>query len=186
MLINLFISFFKIGIFSFGGGYAALAIIQNEVVDVNHWLNLSEFNDLITISQMTPGPIAINSATFVGTKVAGFVGAIVATLAFVTPSLIIVTTLSYFYMKYRKLSLIDNILRFLRPAVVGLIFIASISVLKTAFFGESTVSFGNINILIVFLSVLAFYFLEKKKRDPILVMSISGVIYMAINLIFLK
>ena len=109
-----------------------------------------------------------------------------ATLAFVTPSLIIVTTLSYFYMKYRKLSLIDNILRFLRPAVVGLIFIASISVLKTAFFGESTVSFGNINLLIVFLSVLAFYFLEKKKRDPILVMSISGVIYMAINLMLLK
>ena len=90
MLIKLFISFFKVGLFSFGGGYAALPLIQEEVVNLNSWLSISEFNNLITISQMTPGPIAINSASFVGTRVYGLSGAIVASLGCVTPSFIIV------------------------------------------------------------------------------------------------
>ena len=85
MLIKLFISFFKVGLFSFGGGYAALPLIQEEVVNLNSWLSISEFNNLITISQMTPGPIAINSASFVGTRVYGLSGAIVASLGCVTP-----------------------------------------------------------------------------------------------------
>ena len=100
MLIKLFISFFKVGLFSFGGGYAALPLIQEEVVNLNSWLSISEFNNLITISQMTPGPIAINSASFVGTRVYGLSGAIVASLGCVTPSFIIVGTISYFYNKY--------------------------------------------------------------------------------------
>ena len=97
MLINLFISFFKIGLFSFGGGYAALPLIQEEVVDMNSWLSLNEFNDLITISQMTPGPIAINSATFVGIRIAGLPGALAATFGCVLPSAVIVGAISYFY-----------------------------------------------------------------------------------------
>ena len=94
MLIKLFISFFKVGLFSFGGGYAALPLIQEEVVNLNSWLSISEFNNLITISQMTPGPIAVNSASFVGTRVYGLSGAIVASLGCVTPSFIIVGTIS--------------------------------------------------------------------------------------------
>ena len=101
--IQLFISFLQIGLFSFGGGYAAMPLIQNQVVNLHHWLSLSEFTDLITISQMTPGPIAINSATFVGEKIAGVPGAIVATLGCIMPSIIIVTIIAYFYMKYRDL-----------------------------------------------------------------------------------
>ena len=103
MLIKLFISFFKIGLFSFGGGYAALALIQQEVVVENGWLGIGEFNDLITISQMTPGPIALNSATFVGQRVAGFPGSLAATIGCILPSAIIVGALSYFYKKYKDL-----------------------------------------------------------------------------------
>ena len=78
--IKLFLSFFQVGLFSFGGGFAALPLIQDQVVDVNKWLTLAEFTDLITISQMTPGPIAINAATFVGIRIAGVLGAIISTL----------------------------------------------------------------------------------------------------------
>lgn len=95
MLAKLFLSFLKIGLFSFGGGYAALPLIQEEVVELNQRLSLSEFNDLITISQMTPGPIAVNSATFVGTRIAGLPGALAATIGCVLPSAVIVGTISY-------------------------------------------------------------------------------------------
>ena len=87
--LQLFLSFLQIGMFSFGGGYAAMPFIQDQVVNLHHWLSLSEFTDLITISQMTPGPIAVNSATFVGLKIAGFLGAVVATLGCILPSCLI-------------------------------------------------------------------------------------------------
>ena len=92
--LQLFLSFLQIGAFSFGGGYAAMPLIQNQVVDLHHWLSLSEFTDLVTISQMTPGPIAVNSATFVGIKIAGIPGAIVATLVCILPACIIVTNIA--------------------------------------------------------------------------------------------
>ena len=86
ILFQLFLSFLQIGLFSFGGGYAALPLIQSQVIELHHWINMTEFTDLITISQMTPGPIAVNSATFIGLKMAGIPGAIVATLGVVLPS----------------------------------------------------------------------------------------------------
>ena len=92
-LLELFWSFFQVGLFSIGGGMAAMPLIQNQVVDIHGWLTLTEFTDLITIAEMTPGPIAINSATFVGIKVIGIQGAIVATLGCILPSCIIVSTL---------------------------------------------------------------------------------------------
>ena len=114
-----------------------MPLIQNQVVNLHHWLSLSEFTDLITISQMTPGPIAINSATFVGEKIAGVPGAIVATLGCIMPSIIIVTIIAYFYMKYRDLDSLQSVLKTLRPAVVAMIASAGVSILVTAFFGES-------------------------------------------------
>ena len=106
--LQLFWSFFQIGLFSIGGGYAAMPLIQKQVVDLNHWLSMGEFVDIITISQMTPGPIAINSATFVGIRIGGIGGALVATFGCVLPSCIIVLTIAYFYYKYRQLSLIQS------------------------------------------------------------------------------
>ena len=119
--LQLFCSFFKIGLLSFGGGYAAMPLIQNEVVEARHWLTMPEFTDLITISQMTPGPIALNSPTFVGFRLAGIPGALVATLGCVLPSCIIVTCIAKLYLKYQKLTVIQGILGSLRPAVVGMI-----------------------------------------------------------------
>ena len=110
LYLQLFWSFFQIGLFSIGGGYAAMPLIQNQVVDLHHWLTLSEFTDLITISQMTPGPIAINSATFVGIRIGGVGGALVSTLGCILPSLIIVMTLAYFYTKYKNIAVIQGVL----------------------------------------------------------------------------
>lgn len=183
MLIKLFISFFKVGLFSFGGGYAALPLIQEEVVNLNSWLSISEFNNLITISQMTPGPIAINSASFVGTRVYGLSGAIVASLGCVTPSFIIVGTISYFYNKYRKLDSMQSVLGFLRPAVVSMILAAGIDILKTAFFDVNKISFENLDISMVVLFFLMLFAIRKTKIDPIILMLGSGFIYLCINLI---
>ena len=97
--LELFLSFLQIGLFSFGGGYAAMPLIQGQVVNGHHWLSMTEFTDLITISQMTPGPIAVNSATFVGIRIAGIPGALVATLGCILPSCLIVTLIASFYLK---------------------------------------------------------------------------------------
>ena len=106
--LQLFLSFLQIGLFSFGGGYAAMPLIQGQVVTLHGWLTISEYTDLITISQMTPGPIAVNSATFVGMKIAGIPGAVVATAGCILPSCIIVTILARLYLKYRNLDLLQG------------------------------------------------------------------------------
>lgn len=175
--IQLFISFLQIGLFSFGGGYAAMPLIQNQVVNLHHWLSLSEFTDLITISQMTPGPIAINSATFVGEKIAGVSGAIVATLGCIMPSIIIVTIIAYFYMKYRDLDSLQSVLKTLRPAVVAMIASAGVSILVTAFFGESgLIVMKNLKIQMVVIFVICMVLLMKFKMSPVFVMILAGIL----------
>ena len=119
--LELFLSFLEVGLFSIGGGYAAIPIIQNQVVEKYAWLSLNEFTDLITIAEMTPGPIAVNSATFVGIKIAGILGAIVSTLAVILPSLFIVSILANLYFKYRNIDFMQKILGILRPVIVALI-----------------------------------------------------------------
>ena len=101
LYLQLYWSFFKIGLFSIGGGYASLPLIEKEIVEAHHWISMEMFTDIITISQMTPGPIAINSSTFVGIQIGGIPGAVVATLGCVTPSLIIVLFLAHIYVKYK-------------------------------------------------------------------------------------
>ena len=133
---QLFLSFFQIGLLSFGGGYAAMPLIQGQVVQGHGWLSMSEFTDLITISQMTPGPIAVNSATFVGIKIAGIPGALVATFGCILPSCILVTLLAKLYLKYREMAMLQGILHSLRPAVVAMIGSAGISILVTAFWSS--------------------------------------------------
>ena len=136
--LELFWSFFKIGLLSIGGGYAAMPIIQNQVIDIHHWLTMTQFTDIITIAEMTPGPIAINSASFVGIQVAGFCGAVIATVGCVFPSCIIVMVLAYMYYRYRGLDMVQGILSGLRPAVIAMIASAGISLLIMAFYGQST------------------------------------------------
>ena len=178
ILLELFWSFFQIGLFSIGGGYAALPLIQNQVVNYRGWLTLTQFTELIVIAEMTPGPIALNSSTFVGTQVAGLPGAIAATIGCITAPSIIVSTLAFFYFKYKKLSVVKSVLGMLRPAVVALILSAGIQIIILTFFGEQGVSLNvkSINYVSVIIYVAAIVILRKFKFNPILVMIGCGVV----------
>ena len=136
--LELLWSFFQIGLFSIGGGYAAMPLIQNQVVDLHGWITMTQFADIMTIAEMTPGPIAINSATFVGIQVAGIPGAVVATVGCVLPSCVIVITLAYIYYRFRQLTLVQGVLAGMRPAVVAMIASAGIGLLILSFYGQRT------------------------------------------------
>ena len=179
--IELFLAFLQIGAFSFGGGYAAMPLIQEQVVGKYGWLSLSDFTDLVTISQMTPGPIAVNAATFVGENIAGIPGAIVATFGCILPSCIFVTILAHFYLKYRKMAMLQGILGSLRPAVVAMIFTAGLLILIPALFESGAVSFiaENFNVRMAIWFAIALFLLMKMKWDPILVMVLTGVMELA-------
>lgn len=173
---ELFWSFFQIGLFTFGGGYAALPLIQTRIVDTHKWITLAEFTDVVTISQMTPGPIGINAATFVGTRVAGIHGAVIATLGCVTPSFIIVLILAMLYKKYNKLNIIQEVLKSLRPAIVGLIAASGVSIVILAFWreGDRLYRLENLNLFSVLLFAAGLLSLLKWKVSPIYIMLGTG------------
>ena len=129
ILTQLFFAFIQVGMFSVGGGYAAIPLIQNQIVDIHGLVTLAEFTDLITIAEMTPGPISINSATFVGMRLAGIPGVLLCTLGCIIPSFCICLALAHFYYKYRSFSGVQTVLSALRPAVVALIASAGLSIL---------------------------------------------------------
>ena len=176
ILLELFWSFFQIGLFSIGGGYAAMPLIQHQVVDLHPWLSMQQFADIMTIAEMTPGPIAINSATFVGIQVAGLPGAIVATIGCVFPSCMIVMTLAYVYYRFRGLSIVQGVLAGLRPAVVAMIASAGISLLVMALYGERTVPADLLHVDLVALALFAvsFFVLRKWKPNPLWIMAGCG------------
>ena len=174
--LQLFLSFLQIGAFSFGGGYAAMPLIQSQVVDSHKWLSMAEFTNLITISQMTPGPIAVNSATFVGLKVAGLGGAAIATAGCILPSCILVTLLAKLYLRYRKMDLLQGILGMLRPAVVALI-------ASAAFWPEGMILIQKTQIDMVIIFIAAVYLIQFRKMNPVLVMVLSGVAKLGIYLV---
>ena len=134
ILLKLFFAIIQVGLFSVGGGYAAIPLIQAQIVENLQMMTMAEFTDLITIAEMTPGPMSINSATFVGTRLAGLPGAIICTLGCVIPAFIICLTLAHFYYKYRKFTGVQTVLSALRPAVVALIASAGGSILLLALF----------------------------------------------------
>ena len=176
--LQLFLSFLYIGVFTIGGGYASLPLINQQIVIDNGWLTASEFTALITISQITPGPIAINAATFVGTKVAGLPGALCATLGFMVPPFIIVTIFFFIYKKYSKVSVMQGIMSGLRPAVVALIAAAGLDILVTAFWGDGiAITLANLDLLSVVLTAAALAALKKFKVDQIIVIFGCGIVY---------
>ena len=180
--LQLFLSFLQIGLFSFGGGYAAMPLIQGQVVTAHGWLSMSEFTDLITISQMTPGPIAVNSATFVGIKIAGIPGALIATLGCILPSCIIVTVIAKLYLKYREMDMLQGVLNSLRPAVVAMIASAGISILITAFWASSaSIALAGTKWSLVVIFAICVVLLQKVKMNPIWVMVAAGVMKVAVS-----
>ena len=127
--LQLFWAFFQIGLFSFGGGYAALPLISQQVISTYHWISQNTFTDLITISQMTPGPIAVNSSTFVGQYVAHLPGALIATFGCILPSCILVSLLAYFYVKYKDMKVMKTILSYIRYHAI-IVFILCLILLR--------------------------------------------------------
>lgn len=158
--------YLKIGIFGFGGGYAMLSLIQYEVVDKHHWLSLQEFTDIVAVSQMTPGPIGINSATYIGYTATGSVwGAVIATIAVCLPSFILVLLISYFFTRFKNNRYVAAAFTGLRPMTVGLIAAAALLLMN----GDNFIDYKSI---LIFLG--AFLLTWKYKVHPILMICLSG------------
>ena len=158
--------YLKIGLFGFGGGYAMLSLIQHEVVDKHEWLTRQEFTDVVAISQMTPGPIGINSATYIGYTATGSVwGAVVATVAVCLPSFLLVLAISYFFARFKSNKYVEAAFTGLRPMTVGLIAAAGLLLVNHENFidWKSVVIFAG-----------AFFLTWKYKMHPILVICLAG------------
>ena len=175
LYLQLFYTFLKIGLFGFGGGYAMLSMIQGEVVTRYGWLTSQEFTDIVAISQMTPGPIGINSATYVGFTATGSVwGSIIATLAVVLPSFILMLAISKFFLKYQKHPVVEAVFSGLRPAVVGLLASAALVLMNAENFSspkEDMYSF----IISCLIFLVAFVGTRKYKINPILMIVVCGI-----------
>lgn len=165
-LLKLFLSFLKIGAFSFGGGYAVLSLIQEEVIEGTGWISPKDFIDIVAISEMTPGPIAVNSSTFVGYKVGALAGSALATLGVVLVPITITLLVSVYYNKFKHLKQVTWVIKGIRPAVLGLIAAACIKIGKV-----SIVDFKG-----AVIALLAFIGVYKLKINPILMILISGVL----------
>ena len=179
---QLFFSFLLVGLFSIGGGYAAIPLIQAQVVQAHAWLSMAEFTNLVTIAEMTPGPIAVNAATFVGIRIAGVPGAVVATLGCIFPALILVSVLAYIYRRYKSAPALDGVLSCLRPAVVALIAAAGLSMLGTAVSGGAAPAAENMQWAAAALFCAAIVLLRWRKWNPILVMCLCGAASLALGL----
>lgn len=181
--LELFLSFLQVGLFSIGGGYAAVALIREQVVDINMWLSMSDFSNLTAIAEMTPGPIAINAATFVGIKIAGFGGALVATLGCITPSILISSLLAFIYYKFKGADMLKSILGSIRPVTIGIILSAGISLLQYALWQNEKIGFSSLDFINLFLFVLCFILLRKTKLSPIIIIFLSGTAYLLLSLL---
>lgn len=176
-ILILFLTFFKIGAFTFGGGYAMLPLVQAEVAKMN-WLTDEEIIDFIAVSESTPGPFAVNISTYVGRVVGGALGAVAATLGVVLPSFLIILAVAHFYEKFRASKTVSAVMSGLRPAVIGLIGTAVLSVGTTVLFpnGYTFAVFSDVTFYIslgigVACAVLAF-----KKVHPIIIICLSAVV----------
>lgn len=175
-LIKLFFSFLQIGSFSIGGGYAIIPLIQHQVVNSHAWLTIQEYTDIITISQMTPGPLVVNTASFVGIRIAGMPGAIVATLGSIISGFIFSILLYNFFKKYKNIDSIANVLKGLRSSSLGLIASAASTIILIAFLGSSSFDSRNINLnpIAIATFLLSLFLLRRYRLNPILVMLITG------------
>lgn len=168
-LLQLFVSYLKIGFFGFGGGYAMLSLIHSEVVERNAWLTNGEFSDIVAISQMTPGPIALNSATYIGYEVAGVWGSIVATVAVCLPALTLMMLITRFFLKLHDNIYVKSVVAGMKPVVVGMIMSAALLlILPNSAEGRSFIDGWSWAIFVVVLIASA------RKVNPILLIVCSG------------
>lgn len=180
-LLELFFIFFKIGLFTFGGGYAMIPLIRQEMMN-GGFLTVDQVNQFIGIAESTPGPFAVNMATFAGYHTYGFLGSVFATLGVVLPSFIIILLIAYFSDKFIKTRPVQTVLSFLKPVILGLILSAGLSVLLHSILGNYLVSIHfDVTALVIFVVVLGLSFY--KKLTPIHLVLISAVLGMTLYLL---
>ena len=177
-LFKLFFTMFKIGLFTFGGGYAMIAVIEREIVEKNSWISHEEYMDIIAIAESSPGPIAINTATFVGYKVSKFLGSIFATLGVVLPSFLVIYTISFFYEKFLSLKYVGYAFRGIQACVSFIIISAGLKML-------SKLKKNAFNYLMVFITLIVFICLKlfNVNFSTILLILIGGVIGLSVYLV---
>ena len=169
-LVKLILVFAEIGALSFGGGYASIGIVEKQVVEIHKWLTYSEFADIVAIDELTPGPVAINAATFIGTKMAGFPGAIAATLGVLLPSCVIVLVLARLYFKYKSMKTVNGAVLCLKSLVVAMILSTTLSILSSSLFNNDLGAQKSIDYFSIFLFVIALISIRKTKINPLLIM----------------
>lgn len=187
MSLELFFTFWKIGLFSIGGGYAIIPLIQEQVVFKNGWITEQVFTDIITISQMTPGPIAVNTSTFVGMQIAGLKGAVCATVGCIISGIAISILLYEFFKKYKSSRYVFEVLKGLKASSLGLIISAAFIIILLTFFGTSdygAVSIKeNIDIAAIIIFLISLLCLRKFKLGPVFIMLLSGIFGGALSLL---
>ena len=170
--LQLFWVYLKIGLLGFGGGYAMLSMIQFEVVEKHAWMTMSEFADIVALSQMTPGPISINCATYVGYQVGGIFGSLLASFSIVLPSLILLYFVLRYLFKHKDNFIIKTTLRDLKPFIAGLIFAAAMLMMNKTTFSDFGIGENNISLIICAVTFVAIFFF---KVNPMIMIAISGV-----------
>ena len=175
-VIQLLTDFLQIGFLSIGGGYAIIPLIKERMVDIQHWVTLREFTDIITLSQMTPGPLAVNTATFVGMRIAGVPGAVAATLGCIASGIAISLLLYRFFNKHKESNAIAEVLKALKATSLGLIMSAAATILLIAFYGASgqPLHYGRINTTALGISLAALLLARKFNLNPVLIMLLAG------------
>lgn len=173
--LELFFAFFKIGLFSFGGGYAMIPLISDVIIK-NGWMVQSEFAQIIGIAEMTPGPIAVNSATFVGHKVAGMGGSVAATLGVAMPSLLLILFISKLFFKYSNHKITQHVFIGIRPVIGGLILSSAILLFKNAILQPHNLPDVHFNFETFIIFIIVLFIALKKKMHPILIICISAIL----------
>lgn len=171
--LQLFWAYLKIGIFGFGGGYAMLSLIQFEIVEHYQWMSVEEFADIVALSQMTPGPVSINIATFTGYTVGGFWGSMLATFSIVLPSLLLLLFVLKFLFKNKENYIVKTTLSSMKPVIAGLIFVAALQMMNANNFADAGLHGSNISVMICALSFVGVFW---AKINPILLILASGLV----------
>ena len=171
--LQLFWAYLKIGIFGFGGGYAMLSMIQFEIVDHYGWMTVEEFADMVALSQMTPGPVSINIATYIGYTVGGILGSLVATAAIVLPSLLMLYLVLKFLFKHKENYIVKTTLASMKPVIAGLIFVAALMMMNPVSFADAGLHGSNISVIICAVTFCCVFW---TKINPILLIIASGLV----------
>lgn len=178
LLIDIVLTFIKIQLLSFGGGHASIPVVQTEIVEIKHWMSIEEFSNLLAMDELTPGPLAINCATFVGKHLAGIPGAIAATVGCIIPSCVIALIFAKMYKKYFQNKIFANSIHGLRCMVIALLVYTTIYLFSGTIFTNGFVQYKNLIIFIIALLILEFI-----KPNPLLVIIGSGILGLIFNII---